>query len=119
MRFAPLRSFLATLGLVATAGASPAQGFLEEAHPAAGTSLAKSPDRLVLVFAEPVEGAGLTVHVLDAAGNAIASLADAGAVVQWATVSLPLPPLAAGQYRVAWKAGGTGRPEGDYGFTVL
>lgn len=107
--------------LALIAAAASAHAFLESAAPGAGVRVEKPPATLVLSFTEPIEGAVVGVQVFDAAGTLVASNKEPKTVVDWATITLALPKLEPGTYRVVWHVdlGGGHRTKGDYGFTIL
>ena len=109
--------WLSPLGLVALTGDVSAHAMLEKAQPAAGAVVHGSPSTLRLEFSAPLEPAFSTVTVTDSAGHAVTRSA---LVVSQSTMSVPLEPLRAGQYRVSWHAVSvdTHRTQGSYTFTV-
>jgi hypothetical protein len=112
---------LCALALAPAAAVSFAHAFLERAVPGAGEAVHTPPRTLALSFTMPIEGANVRVQVFDAAGALIASSADRDTVVRSATITMVLPWLAPGVYRVAWHVdmGQGHETEGDYRFTVL
>jgi hypothetical protein len=107
--------------LALVAAAAFAHAFLESAVPGAGARIGKPPAQLVLTFTAPIEGSSVTVQVFDGAGALVASSKDPETVVGWATITLTLPKLRPGIYRVAWRVdlGRRHVTEGDYSFTVV
>lgn len=75
------------------------------------------PRDISLAFSEPLEPAFSGIAVTDTAGH---DMEAARPVVEGAAIRVALKPLAAGSYRVAWRAVSvdTHRTEGAYGFTV-
>ncbi len=97
-----------------------AHAFLAHATPAAGSQTRTAPPAVTLTFSEAVEPRFSTIEVRDPAGTRVDSGAahpDGGGK----TLSIRLPPLAAGQYTVIWHATSvdTHQTEGRYTFTVL
>jgi methionine-rich copper-binding protein CopC len=109
--------WLSLLTLPALTCAAFAHAMLEKAQPSAGAAMHRSPTALRLDFSEPLEPAFSGVTVADSGGQSVAS---GTAVIAQSTMSVPLKPLRAGQYRVAWHAVSvdTHRTEGAYTFTV-
>jgi len=105
----------AALSLVASAAS--AHAMLEQAMPAAGATLAKSPGTLTLQFSENLEPAFSSVAVTDDAGRSVTAGASSAS---GAKMSVPLEPLRPGTYRVVWHALSvdTHRTEGSYSFTI-
>jgi copper transport protein len=111
----------AIVAAVVALTATPAFGHasLERTEPAAGSHLAVAPDAIVLTFTEGVRVAGNGVRVLDTDCRAIdTGLARHGASDR--TVSVALPPLAAGSHVVSWRVvSADGHPiQGAFTFTV-
>ena len=102
------------------AGMAFAHAFLDHASPAADAKLAVPPANLTITFTEPLEGDRYEIAVFDAAGHRLASNADKGASLNFDTVSIPLPKLAAGDYHVIWHVNpGPGHEtRGDYHFQI-
>jgi methionine-rich copper-binding protein CopC len=98
-----------------------AHAFLESAEPGAGARVQKPPGALVLSFTAPIEGSPVSVQVYDASGALLASSKDPKTVIDWATITLTLPALKPGTYRVTWRVdlGPGHETEGDYTFAVL
>ena len=98
-----------------------AHAFLDHANPAVGAKLTAPPPSLVLTFTEPLEGDQYEIVVLDGAGHRLASNADKGASLNFDTITIPLPKLAVGAYRVTWRVNpGPGHEtSGDYHFQVV
>ncbi len=110
----------AAWALCLTPGTGWAHAFLAHATPAAGSQTRSAPPTVSLTFSEAVEPRFSTIEVRDPAGTRVDSGAahpDGGGK----TLSIRLPPLAAGQYTVIWHATSvdTHQTEGRYTFTVL
>jgi methionine-rich copper-binding protein CopC len=113
------------LGLLAVLAALPllrpppagAHAFLDHADPRVGSTVAPPP-AVTLNFTEPVEEAFSHVEVLDPSGNRL----ETGALEHPApaTLRLPLPPLAPGDYTVRWAVVSvdTHPTEGTFTFSV-
>jgi len=76
-----------------------AHAHLEETSPPQGSVLHGAPQQLVLRFSEPARLTTLTFEREGAAPQKIAPLPGQSA----ARIVVPLPPLAAGRYRVRWR----------------
>ena len=105
---------------LAFAGAAFAHAMLDRASPAVGSRVAAAPARIELWFTEGLEPSFSSVKVLDAGGRQVDRLDaafDAGAPGH---VSVSVPPLAPGRYRVMWRAVSvdTHVTSGDYTFDV-
>jgi methionine-rich copper-binding protein CopC len=111
------RIFLACLAIVALATPAAAHAFLQHASPGAGAVVTKAPKEIALEFSESLEPTFSGIAVSDAAGHDVAA---AHAVINGNSMHVALNPLAAGRYRVAWRAVSvdTHRTEGAYTFTV-
>lgn len=98
---------------------TPASGhaFLQHANPGAGAVLKARPGSVALTFTEELEPTFSGLAVTDSSGRNVA----AGAVViRGKTMAVPLRPIGAGKYRIAWHAVSvdTHRTEGAYTFAV-
>lgn len=103
--------------LLAATGSAGAHAFLEHSNPGAGAMLAAAPKILTLDFTEGLEPSFSNATVSDAAGHLVIS---APADVVGTRMSLTLPDLKPGKYRVTWHAVSvdTHKTEGSFGFTV-
>ncbi len=112
-----MKSFLAVIAIVFTTAAASAHAMLEQAAPAAGATLAKSPGTLTLQFSEDLEPAFSSVAVTDDAGRSVTAGAPSAGGNK---MSVPLMPLKPGTYRVVWHALSvdTHRTQGAYAFTI-
>lgn len=94
-----------------------AHGLMERATPAAAAALTKSPPAVVLEFSQPL-AEGCEIIVTDQKGR----LVPTGiAIVTGKTLTLKLPPLEAGLYRVRWHAVSmdTHKTQGSYPFRIV
>ena len=113
------RACVVVAGL-ALAGAALAHAMLDRASPPVGSRIATSPARIQLWFTEALEPAFSSVKVLDGGGRQV----DRGDAAFDASapghVSVSVPPLAPGRYRVIWRAVSvdTHVTSGDYAFDV-
>ncbi|MET8846789.1 copper resistance protein CopC [Amycolatopsis sp. NPDC004625] len=99
-------TLLALLGAaVLLAGPAEAHAELGWSVPADGSSVPAAPGRIELHLTEPVEAAATRVTLRDDTGRAVATGTPASAATgpeQPATLTIPLPPLPAGTYRLGW-----------------
>lgn len=79
-----------------------AHALLTSSSPGAGAVLTAPPPSVVLAYTEPFDADQITVTVTRADGTQVASNKDKGFSVDWATATLPLPPLGPGTYAVTW-----------------
>ena len=102
------------------AGPAGAHAFLDHASPAVGSTVHTAPTQVKLWFTQELEAEFSTVQVSTAGGERI-DKADARLDPADATLlSVSLPPLAPGRYRVKWRALSvdTHATEGDFTFDV-
>jgi copper transport protein len=98
-----LAGVLAGVWLVAAGGPAGAHALLRESDPAAGSSLEKAPDRVVLTFTERPEEGLSGIQVLDTGGKPVQrgeSAPVSGAPLQ---LAVGLGDLADGTYTVSWR----------------
>lgn len=119
-----MRPILLTVCVLAwAASAAPpahAHAFLDDATPAVGSTVRRSPPRVELWFTHEIEPAFSTVRVLDQ-GNHRLDKDDAKGDPRDATLlQVSLPQLAPGRYRVEWRvlSVDTHITEGDFSFVV-
>jgi copper resistance protein C len=113
---------LVVAGALAALAARPApalaHAFLEHADPRVGSTVSSPPAVLTLAFTEPIEAAFSRVEVTDAAGKRI----ETGRLEHPApaTITVSLPRLEPGRYRVTWAVVSidTHPTEGHFGFVV-
>lgn len=105
--------------LLAAATAAPAHSLLLESSPAAGTELARPPERVALRFNNRIEKRLSRLRLVDARGEGrtLAVAEDEGAPD---SLTAPLPPLPPGTYRVEWRVLSTDGHvvNGRFGFRV-
>ncbi|MFL6297069.1 MAG: copper resistance CopC family protein, partial [Actinomycetes bacterium] len=101
-RFA-LAAVLALLWLAAAGMPAGAHALLRESDPAAGSSVDRAPDRVVLTFTERPEPGLSSIRVLDSGGRQVER--GQAALVQGSPVQLAvgLGDLGDGTYTVAWR----------------
>jgi methionine-rich copper-binding protein CopC len=92
-----------------------AHAFLTRADPGAGADVT-APKEISLNFSAKLDAAGSGASITDGSGHAV----NAQAAVADSTITLSLPPLAPGEYHLAWHALSVDshRTEGGYSFTV-
>lgn len=114
---------VAKLGLllagVSLAGAAWAHVFPQKQEPGAGASVS-SPAQVKVTFDGPLEPAFSSLTVTDAGGKQVNTEKSAVDPHEAAVMSVPLPALAAGHYKVNWVAVASDghRTHGDYSFDV-
>jgi methionine-rich copper-binding protein CopC len=96
--------YLIAATLAIAAGAVQAHAKLEASEPKASSTLDSAPKVLRLQFNETLEPAFSKVALRDAANHDIALPKAAPGTAHTKEMTLPLPPLAAGDYRVLWSA---------------
>jgi methionine-rich copper-binding protein CopC len=97
-----------------------AHAFLEHADPKVGSTIAVSPKKITLTFTQEVEPAFSTVEVLDANAKPVDSH-DAKVDSKDASImTLSVPVLPPGIYKVEWKVTSvdTHKTHGSFTFTV-
>ncbi|HET7403441.1 MAG TPA: copper homeostasis periplasmic binding protein CopC [Usitatibacter sp.] len=101
-------------------GGAWAHAFLERATPRVGGTVQSAPDRVTLRFTEPLEAAFSSVKVLDANGQQVDRGDKAVDKSDRRVLHVSVPQLAAGKYRVTWRAVSvdTHVTEGDFTFEV-
>ena len=117
VRTAALLAAAMALAVPAVAGA---HAFLDHAEPRVGSTVDASPPRVAVHFTQSVEPAFSTVHVLDASGNAVDQADVQVDPKDPATLTVGVPKLPAGTYKVEWKVTSvdTHRTHGTFEFTV-
>ncbi len=85
---------------MAAAAVAGAHTHLVKSLPADGSTVAGSPQKFVLIFAEPTR---LTVLSLQKEGEAATKLTSLPGVAA-AEISVPAPQLSAGRYVLSWRA---------------
>ena len=115
MRTVPLALAL----LLAMPVAAQAHAFLDRAVPGAGSDTKGSPPALTLTFSEAIEPLFSQVTIQSADGQPISVPAFTRSA-DGRTLTIPLPNLPPGDYRVSWRVTSidTHRTEGRFTFTV-
>ena len=120
LRNIPRRALLAAVVAVGLPAVARAHAFLERADPRVGSTVAAAPPRVAVHFTQSVEPAFSTVRVLDPDGNPVDKADVQVDPNDQATLTVGVPKLAAGTYRVEWKVTSvdTHRTHGSFTFTV-
>lgn len=107
------------VGCLAVSTAS-AHAFLDHALPAVGSAVHEAPRQVRLWFTERLEPAFTKVQVLDSAGKPIDAGDSRVDPSDPTIVTVTVPPLAPGAYRVVWRVVSidTHVTEGDFTFDV-
>ena len=110
--------FLAAALLAAGAPLAEAHAFLDHADPKVGSQLHTAPVSVRLWFTEELEPAFTTVQVLDAAGKEIDQKDAKVDPSDAKLLTVSLPALQPGKYKVVWKAVATDThiTHGTFGF---
>lgn len=106
-------------GAVLAPVAAQAHAHLDHAQPAVN-SVAAAPSEVSLWFTEAVEPAFSSIVVQDAKGKAVQSGKAVGPPDNSAQLTVKVPPLPPGTYKVMWKvlSVDTHRTTGSFSFTV-
>jgi copper transport protein len=100
---AGLAGVLAGVWLAAAGGPAGAHALLRESDPAAGASLEKAPDRIVLTFTERPEEGLSGIQVLDTGGKPVQRGESAPVSDAPLQLAVGLGDLADGTYTVSWR----------------
>lgn len=105
--------------LMAGSGAS-GHAFLDHAEPPVGSTVRNAPARVEVWFSQDLEPAFSTLRVLDSAGKQVDKKDKSVPERDRARMTVSLPPLAPGRYRVLWRALSvdTHVTEGDFTFEL-
>jgi methionine-rich copper-binding protein CopC len=97
-----------------------AHAFLDHARPAVGSTVHGSPAEIRLCFTAPLEAAFSTVRVLDKSGRQVDMKDKQVDQRNPAEITVSVPPLAGGTYRVVWHVLSVDShvTEGDFTFEV-
>jgi copper resistance protein C len=98
-------------------GIAHAHAFLDHADPKVGSTVHESPSQVTVWMTEGLEPAFSKLQVFDAKG---AEVDNKDTKVTGSTMTVSLPKLAAGRYRVSWQvvAVDTHRTSGTFEFTI-
>ena len=102
-RAAVRSTVLAVLALVILAGVAFAHALPQSSDPSPGASLAQAPTQVSIVFGERPDPKLSSINVLDTTGTAVTSGPTAVAPGNEEELAVPLKPLPAGVYTVAWR----------------
>jgi copper resistance protein C len=99
------------------AGLAHAHAFLDHADPKVGSTIHEAPSQVTVWMTEGLEPAFSKLQVFDAKG---AEVDKKDTKVNGSTMTVSLPKLAAGKYRVSWQvvAVDTHRTSGTFEFTI-
>ena len=105
---------------IAAAGPAFAHAHLRSAVPAVDSTVATSPHEVAITYSEGVEPKFCTIEVQDAAGKPVTTQNLHTAPSDNKVLSVELPTLAPGTYKVIWHATAvdTHKTEGTFSFTV-
>jgi methionine-rich copper-binding protein CopC len=97
-----------------------AHAFLDHADPKVGSTVAGSPSQVKIWFTEELEGAFSKIQVFDAGGAEIDRKDSTVDASDKAVMTVGVPTLAPGTYRVVWNAVAvdTHHTSGSFKFTV-
>lgn len=113
-------SWVALAALLAVGSSADAHAFLERADPRVGSTVRSAPDKVRLWFTQRLEPAYSRAEIFDEAGQRVAlgpaTLDPGGRML----LTVPVPPLVSGRYRVHWRvlSVDTHITEGDFTFAV-
>ena len=114
------RTAAALLAVSVMQGVAMAHAFLDHAEPRVGWKTDASPREVKIWFSAPVEPAFSVVEVFAADGRQVDKKDTHGDPTDKTLLTVSIPVLPAGTYRVAWKvvATDTHKTRGEYKFTV-
>jgi methionine-rich copper-binding protein CopC len=101
---------LAAFALVILAGVAFAHALPQSSDPSPGASLAQAPTQVSIVFGERPDLKLSSINVLDTTGAPVTSGPTAVAPRNEEELVVPLKPLPAGVYTVAWRSMATSPP---------
>jgi methionine-rich copper-binding protein CopC len=106
--------------LWASLAVASAHAFLEHAQPRVGSTVKPPPDAVKIWFTEELEGAFSRIEVFDARHQEVDRKDSKVDPASPAVMSVSLPPLAPGTYKVSWSAVATDthHTTGTFDFTV-
>ena len=111
---------VAALAAAAATGGAGAHAFLDRALPAVGSVVHGTPGQVKLWFSQEIEPAFSTVKVLDANGHQVDRMDKRVDTGDATLLTVSLPSLAPGIYRVVWRvlSVDTHVTEGDFTFEL-
>jgi methionine-rich copper-binding protein CopC len=115
-----MKKLVAILLLLAIGLPAWAHGSLQATTPRADAVLDRSPGEIRLQFSEPLEANFSSIKLSDAQGKEITGEKPQVDRADPKTLSLSLPPLPSGAYRVRWSivTRDGHKAKGEYGYTV-
>jgi copper resistance protein C len=115
------RLFLTIIGYLVVAQTGWTHAFLDHAEPAVGSTVHGSPAAIKIWFTEKLESAFCKLQVFNESGQEIDKRDQATGVGDPAVLTVSLPPLKPGKYKVVWRAVSvdTHVTTGDFKFEVL
>ena len=114
-----MRTFLIILFSLAGFSLAQAHAFLDHAEPRVGSTV-HAPTKVTIWFTEELEGAFSKIQVFDAQGKEVDKKDSKVDPAQQAVMTVSLPALPAGHYKVVWSAVAidTHHTTGTFPFTV-
>jgi copper resistance protein C len=108
---------LTIIAILLTATSAWAHAFLDHADPKVGSTINESPSQVTLWMTENLEPAFSKLQISDAKGTEVD---NKDTKINGNIMTVSLPKLAAGKYRVSWQvvAVDTHRTSGTFDFTV-
>ena len=115
------RLFVLTILLLTTMKLAHAHAFLDHADPRVGSMVSGSPPVVKIWFTEELEPAFSKIEVFDAAGHEVDRKDSKVDPAHAAIMTVSLPKLAPGNYRVIWQAVAldTHHTTGSFPFMVM
>jgi methionine-rich copper-binding protein CopC len=115
-----MRIILIIILCLAANSLAKAHAFLDHADPRVGSTVHNSPPKVTLWFTEELEPAFSKIRVLNAAGGEVDKKDVHVDAAQKVVMSVTLPPLPPGSYKVIWSAVAvdTHHTTGTFTFTV-
>ena len=114
----PLRTVVAAVFLIGAASTASARPLLDNASPAAGTTVRHPPSHIALSFTEVLSPYGSDAVVRNASGGVVSS-GKARVVGNKALMQVPVNSLPSGKYRVEWYATSVDRHQNQGSFSFI
>lgn len=113
-------SIVIALALLGLSGPAFAHAHLRSATPAANSTVSAAPSEVSIAYSEGIEPRFSTIEVQDAAGKRVDKNDAHGAPKDNKVLSVALPSLPPGTYKVIWHATAvdTHKSEGTFSFTI-
>jgi copper resistance protein C len=115
----PRLVILASLALLASLSPALAHAVLSHSLPAVGSTVSKSPAQLKLWFSEEIEPHFSSVHVLDSSGHEVDKGDAAVSAGDNRVLTVSIPPLSRGKYKVVWQVVSTDTHKTAGSFTFI